>query len=1013
MAAQETQIVFTPSSHALAWTGEPLTAGAKTLFRLYNEEHSTNPITSAATLTLVIKPWREPTQSAFILQAGWTDAGSGQYTLEINTAVATWLAYMNSAISRPVEVELWDMSTSKILGYDDEKTCYRSIYRDSDVATDPEEFVEDIVYGLAESFEQDFTFSASTYGPVLVSRTSGTEKRIWVSDNGHLATENASDGSGDVKAPFLPIASWSADTLPYLSGADAASTTTLTAYARTLLDDADAATARTTLGLVIGTDVQAWSARLDDIAALAVTDDNIIVGDGSNWVAESGATARTSLGFGAATTGNLLLGDGTDFAALTIGASGYVLQSNGTTASWVSPGGGGISVSQLDASDGAPTGTLVSGADGSLTTGYKMTHGAQIELSGFQPADATAANAMLYLNSTDSTMPANARLISVNKNGSELFYVDEDGDAMALDRVGASNGQMTMGSSGGYGRYLTVVSGGHAFRGDSVGSDRVTMGVGAYAQRTLGSALDQDDVTIKRDVDGASAHSEAGSLLHLWRDVTNTPTPGGTGNFLEWSTDGSTPLGYIGTTGAITTPGATSTAQLEISGFQPADATAANAMLYINSTDSTMPANARLVSVNKNGSELFYVDEDGDVRCNGTLAIKAGSCVWSANSSYSQFSNAYSNGYRFTGTDIGDARVTMGAGNDAQETLGAALDQDDVTIKRDVDGASTHSEAGSLLHLWRDVTNTPTPGGTGNFLEWSTDGSTALGYIDKAGQLRLDANQQYGNTTGVGWGDDSRLYETADDILKLDIGGSPRVYWTTGAMRSETNFGFHIRYLGGSASEPDYTFAGDTDTGVFRPTGDQLGFSAGGVELLRLTEGATDYVEVGTPGGTAVKVTSGGDVSFEGAGSGLQYGSIFGVDQSTTFTCTVQNTWYQLTMFDTNGPSNGCTSDHTNDHITISEAGDYKVGMACSFSGSNSATFELQVFKNNGATACPCLIIRRKLGAAGDVGCVAVNSIATFAANDTIELWARCTDGASKDIVPVHTSLNLIQIGGD
>jgi len=60
------------------------------------------------------------------------------------------------------------------------------------------------------------------------------------------------------------------------------------------------ATARTSLGLTIGTDVQAWDAQLDDIAALALTDSNFIVGDGSNWVAESGATVRTSLGLGSA-----------------------------------------------------------------------------------------------------------------------------------------------------------------------------------------------------------------------------------------------------------------------------------------------------------------------------------------------------------------------------------------------------------------------------------------------------------------------------------------------------------------------------------------------------------------------------------------------------------------------------------------------------------------------------------------------------------------------------------------
>jgi len=47
---------------------------------------------------------------------------------------------------------------------------------------------------------------------------------------------------------------------------------------------------------------QSWDAGLDDIAALAVTDGNIIVGNGTNWVAESGATARTSLGLGTIAT---------------------------------------------------------------------------------------------------------------------------------------------------------------------------------------------------------------------------------------------------------------------------------------------------------------------------------------------------------------------------------------------------------------------------------------------------------------------------------------------------------------------------------------------------------------------------------------------------------------------------------------------------------------------------------------------------------------------------------------
>jgi hypothetical protein len=78
---------------------------------------------------------------------------------------------------------------------------------------------------------------------------------------------------------------------------------------------------RSSLDLEAGTDFysiagadaafQPLDSDLTAIAALTPTDSNIIVGNGSAWVAESGATARTSLGLGT--------GDSPQFTALNIG----------------------------------------------------------------------------------------------------------------------------------------------------------------------------------------------------------------------------------------------------------------------------------------------------------------------------------------------------------------------------------------------------------------------------------------------------------------------------------------------------------------------------------------------------------------------------------------------------------------------------------------------------------------------------------------------------------------------
>ncbi|MDP6771825.1 MAG: hypothetical protein QF704_14085, partial [Anaerolineales bacterium] len=175
------------------------------------------------------------------------------------------------------------------------------------------------------------------------------------------------------------------------------------------------------LSLEIGTDVQAYDAQLADVAGLAVTNGGFIVGDGSNFVLETGATARTSIGLGTAdnvefedtqvdslgvgtaassTTGEIkatsldISGDadidGTlETDNLTVGGSqgsdGQVLTSTGTGVAWEAAAGGGIS------HDGST-------ADGVLT--YKDADEATVESNlTFDGTDlAIAATGKIYLD---------------------------------------------------------------------------------------------------------------------------------------------------------------------------------------------------------------------------------------------------------------------------------------------------------------------------------------------------------------------------------------------------------------------------------------------------------------------------------------------------------------------------------------------------------------------------------------------------------------------------------------